>query len=192
MSKFNFNDIGLDTKPNITKIQENFEKIKELGITANEIGDNFFTTSGDFESSLTDGLSIYKSNYTLKVWRRGKLVIMNIDVTIPKIFGSVQTSYTKRILTHSKFKEWFRWNKNYLIGRANNPDYYIDSPTSFASNFNLQNSDCWAKLSLQIYDYLFNTTRDDRLNLYIHIPEHTQDDGVYNFNIFNFYEGQDL
>lgn len=98
MARFNFNDIGLNTKPNISKIDENFNKIKELGITNNEIGDKFYTKTESINPP--QGVtSIYEGKYTIQIWRKNKFVFMNVNVQIPKIYGSVSNRISKSIFS---------------------------------------------------------------------------------------------
>lgn len=122
MPRFNFNEIAMSGKADISKIQENFEEIEENGITEAEVDakvggqDNFFekTVTYDIPSEAT----ILMSECYIRIFRRGKFVTMCLRHNIGKSVTE-SASYTSRyqhqkILNFNEFADWLKPSKEFL------------------------------------------------------------------------------
>lgn len=85
-----------------------------------------------------------------------------------------------------RFREWFVPDKDYQISTGGAAE--SSSSITFATNKDANISGVYTYLDLWVW---WNRFKNPYLDLYCYLPSHTEDDGIYNFNIFNFYEGRE-
>ena len=109
MPRFNFNEITKSGKADIDLIGQNFQEIEEKGITEAEVDEKVGQDNYIFKRktyNMPSSVSAFTGNCFIDVYRRGKIVIMNLNHNIG---GNTSGVYLGQfILNFNDFEDWFK------------------------------------------------------------------------------------